>query len=332
MGKKSQREIPKIAAAFIITMLVFAASSLLMIGGVLNFPEYKTYDFRVRLLAGQTRPSDDIILILLTQDSLDWAQRERGWPWPWPRKAYAELVEYMELGGAKSVAFDMLFTEPSVYRNARQDEIIDSAVENLERAQQAAAQGESSRQAMGSMFRALVRALRELSSREDDASFVKAEKDFGRVVQTVFLSSQSGNRSSWPEGLDKPLFIPGEAVPALRLGREDSTPLAAQFPIDELRNHAGAIGTVTGIPDRVDYILRRGRLFYYFDGRLIPSLAAASLLAAGDKTAELDYKAGQIRWGDSLLPVDRRGNLILHFKGELDRYVPYDFWEILESA
>ncbi|MDR0642296.1 MAG: adenylate/guanylate cyclase domain-containing protein [Treponema sp.] len=332
MGKKSQREIPKIAAAFIITMLVFAASSLLMIGGVLDFPEYKTYDFRVRLLAGQTRPSDDIILILLTQDSLDWAQRERGWPWPWPRKAYAELVEYMELGGAKSVAFDMLFTEPSVYRNARQDEIIDNAVENLERAQQAAAQGESSRQAMGSMFRALVRALRELSSREDDASFVKAEKDFGRVVQTVFLSSQSGNRSSWPEGLDKPLFIPGESVPALRLGREDSTPLAAQFPIDELRDNAGAIGTVTGIPDRVDDILRRGRLFYYFDGRLIPSLAAASLLAAGDKTVDLDYKAGQIRWGDSLLPVDRRGNLILHFKGELDRYVPYDFWEILESA
>jgi class 3 adenylate cyclase len=332
MRKRSRREIPKLAAVFIITLLVFAVSALLMLAGVLNFPEYKTYDFRVRLLAGQSRPSDDIILVLLTQDSLDWAQRERGWPWPWPRKAYAELVEYLNTGGAKSAAFDMLFTEPSVYRNARQDEIIDRAVESLEEAQRAAVQGEPPRRAMGSMFRSVVQALRELSSREDDASFGKAEEDFGRVVQTVFLSSQSGNRSSWPEGLDMPLFEGRETLPVLRLGREDSALLGAQFPIDELRDHAGAIGTVTGIPDRVDDILRRGRLFYYFDGRLIPSLAAASLLVAGDRPRDLDYDKGRLRWGGRVLPVDRQGNLILHFKGDLDRYVPYDFWEILESA
>jgi class 3 adenylate cyclase/CHASE2 domain-containing sensor protein len=330
--KKTQKKIPKFVMASFIALLVFAASALLMVTGALNFPEYKTYDFRVRLLAGQTRPSDEIILVLLTQDSLDWAQRERGWGWPWPRKAYAELVEYMNAGGAKSVAFDMLFTEPSVYRNARQDEIIDNAVESLEQAQQMAAQGDSPRQAMGSMFRSVVRALRELSSREDDASFVRAEEEFGRVVQTIFLSSQSGNRDSWPEGLDKPLFTARETVPVLLLGRGDSAPLAAQFPIDELRDQAGAIGAVTGIPDRVDDILRRGRLFYYFNGRLVPSLAPASLLAAAGMPRELDYDKGRLRWGDKVLPLDRQGNLILHFRGDLDRYVPYDFWEILESA
>jgi class 3 adenylate cyclase/CHASE2 domain-containing sensor protein len=332
MKKNSQKKIPKAAAAAIIAVLIFTAAALLMMSGALNFPEYKTYDFRVRLLAGQTRPSDEIILVLLTQDSLDWAQRERGWGWPWPRKAYAELVDYMNAGGAKSTAFDMLFTEPSVYRNARQDEIIDTAVERLEQAQQAAVQGDSPRQAMGSLFRNVVGALRELSGWEDDASFVKAEEEFGRVVQTVFLSSLSGNRTSWPEGLNKPLFMPLERVPVLRLGREDSTPLAAQFPIDELRDQAGAIGTVTGVPDRVDDILRRGRLFYYFDGCLVPSLAPASLLVAGDRPQELGYDNGRLQWGDSVLPVDRRGNLILHFRGDLDRYVPYDLWEVLESA
>ncbi|MDR1024228.1 MAG: adenylate/guanylate cyclase domain-containing protein [Treponema sp.] len=332
MKKPVQKSGSKYMAASIIVVLVFAVSALLMSSGALNFPEYKTYDFRVQLLAEQSRPSDDIILILLTQDSLDWAQRERGWGWPWPRKAYAELVDYMNIGGAKSVAFDMLFTEPSVYRNSRQDEIIDQAVESLERVQQATVQGDSPRQAMGFMFRNVVQALRELSSREDDASFVKAEQDFGRVVQTVFLSSLSGSRTSWPEGLDKPLFMPGETVPVLRLGREDSTPLAAQFPIDELRDHSGAIGTITGVPDQVDDILRRGRLFYYFDGRLIPSLGPASLLAAGEMPQDLDYENGRLRWGDSLLPVDQKGNLILRFRGDLNRYAPYDIGEILESA
>jgi class 3 adenylate cyclase len=322
----------KYTAACIIIILVFAVSALLMFSGALNFPEYKTYDFRVQLLAEQSRPSDDIILILLTQDSLDWARRERGWGWPWPRTAYAELVDYMNAGGAKSVAFDMLFTEPSVYRNSRQDEIIDRAVESLEQTQQAVVQGDSPRQTVGFMFRNVVQALRQLSSREDDAAFVKAEQDYGRVVQTVFLSSLSGSRDSWPEGLDKPLFVPGETVPVLRLGREDAAPLAAQFPIDELRDHSGAIGTVTGIPDRVDDILRRGRLFYYFDGRLIPSLAPASLLVSGERPPELGYEEGLLRWGDSLLPVDRSGNLILRFRGDLNRYAPYDIGEILESA
>jgi class 3 adenylate cyclase/CHASE2 domain-containing sensor protein len=332
MKKPASQHGSKYRAAGIIVILVFAVSGFLMLSGALDFPEYKTYDFRVRLLANRSRPSDDIILILLTQDSLDWARRERGWPWPWPRKAYAELVDYLRAGGAKSAAFDVLFTEPSVYRNSRQDEIIDRAVENLEQARQAAARGDSFRQSLGGVFRNVVEALRELSSREDDASFARAEQDFGRVVQAVFLSSLSGSESSWPEGLDIPLFAPRESVPVLRLGREDSAPLAAQFPIPELRDHSGGLGTVTGIPDRVDDILRRGRLFYYFDGRLVPSLAAASLLVAGDKPRELDYTGGRLRWGDSLLPVDRGGNLILRFRGDLNRYAPYDIWEILESA
>ncbi|MDR3247967.1 MAG: adenylate/guanylate cyclase domain-containing protein, partial [Treponema sp.] len=352
---KTGKKLSKPVVACIIAALVFAVPALLLVSGALNFPEYKTYDFRVRLLAGQSRPSDDIILILLQQESLDWAQRERGWGWPWPRKAYAELVEYMDIAGAKSVAFDMLFTEPSVYRNARQDEIIDNAVESLELAELAQSEInqdlpsrppggqpsrdraplERSRTGGANIFRSVVGALRELSSREDDASFVKAEQNFGRVVQTVLLSGWQSSGASWPTNLDKPLFIPQGNVPVRLLGQDKTNPLvAAHFPIEELRNHAGAIGTVTGIPDLTDDILRRGRLFYYFENQMIPSLMGASLLVAGDMPPELGYDAQkkEIRWGTKVLPVDQNGNLILHFRGDIDRYAPYDFSTILESA
>jgi adenylate cyclase len=103
-------------AALIIVLLVFAGISLLDFAGVFQFLENKTYDLRIRLLARFSRPSDEIIVILINQDSLDWAQRERGWSWPWPRKAYGELLEYMKMGGAKSVAFDIIFSEPSIYK------------------------------------------------------------------------------------------------------------------------------------------------------------------------------------------------------------------------
>ncbi|MDR0451363.1 MAG: adenylate/guanylate cyclase domain-containing protein, partial [Treponema sp.] len=339
----------KLSAAVISIVLVFATTSLLLLSGALNFPEYKMYDFRVRLLAELSKPSDDIIVILLDQDSLDWAQRERDWPWPWPRKAYAELVDYMRLGGARSVAFDMLFTEPSIYRNARQEEIIEDAVKNLQAAESLTSEAQGAqtdrdsprdrsdqRQAFreaGILFRRILEALRELSSREDDASFVQAEKDFGRVVQGVFLSTQTGSESSWPQNLTTPLLESRGDLPPLRRGSDETGILNAQFPIEELRNAAGAIGTFTGLPDEEDGILRRAQLFHLFDNKIIPGLAAASLLAAG-YTREFSYnaKSRTIRWGDYRLPVDKNGDLILRFRGDLDRYVPYFAWQVLESA
>jgi class 3 adenylate cyclase len=244
------------------------------------------------------------------------------------------MVDYMNAAGAKSVAFDMLFSEPSVYRNARQDEIIDRAVGQLEQVQDMSVQGRNPQQSMGFVFRNVVGALRELSGREDDASFARAEGDFGRVVQTVFLSAAGGKADSWPSGLSKPLFVPQGNVPVLRLGQGQPPLTGAQFAIEELRESSGIIGSLTGVPDQVDGILRRGRLFHLFDNRLIPTLAPASLLVSGDRSVEIgfDAQSQSIRWGDDLLPVDQDGNLILRFRGDLERYVPYEMWQILESA
>ena len=146
----------KIAAAALIAVILFVVLGTLHIFKVFHYLEYKAYEFRVKFFADSARPSDDIIVILLDQDSIDWANRERGWGWPWPRKAYADIVDYMNLGGAKSVAFDVLFSEPSIYRNAEQNAIIDSAAAALEARDYAAA----------------MTALRNLSGRSDDDSFV----------------------------------------------------------------------------------------------------------------------------------------------------------------
>ncbi|MDR0289753.1 MAG: adenylate/guanylate cyclase domain-containing protein [Treponema sp.] len=119
--KKTERKINKKIAALVIAVLVFVAVSLLHLIGAFHYLEYKSYDLRVRFFAHSSMPSHDIVVILLDQDSIDWAQQERGWGWPWPRRAYAELLDYMKLGEADSVAFDIIYSEPSMYR-ARDDE------------------------------------------------------------------------------------------------------------------------------------------------------------------------------------------------------------------
>jgi adenylate cyclase len=333
--KDKRKSASKKAAAPLIAILVFAAVFLLCFSGALNYPEYKTYDFRVKLLAHSSRPSDDIMVVLLDQASLDWAAAERGWGWPWPRKAYAEFVEYMTLAGAKSVAFDVLFSEPSVYRNSRQDEIIDGAVKNLQQMQALA--GEGRFRGGGSYFRGIIDALRELSSYEDDASFVRAEQESGQVVQTVFFSFDSGNTAAWPEGLDKPLFaLSGfeELLPQYEKlsGRSSGDRALAQFPIDNLRDNAGIVGSITGWSDSDD-IFRRMNLFTLFDGKAVPGLGPASLLVSGhDNKLVYDSAKKTIRWGAYSIPVDDQGRTILNFRGNLDRYIPYGIREILQSA
>lgn len=92
-----------------------ALALLLWLGGALQGWENITWTWRVRLLAHPGPHTDDIRLILLDQAGLDWGRQENGLSWPWPREVYAPVLDFCRRAGARSVAFDVLFTEPSVY-------------------------------------------------------------------------------------------------------------------------------------------------------------------------------------------------------------------------
>jgi len=83
--------------------------------GFLDRWEAKTWDWRVNLLARPSAATPQIRLILLDQNSLDWAKKESGLSWPWPREVYTAIIQFCKRAGAKSLAFDVLFTEPSKY-------------------------------------------------------------------------------------------------------------------------------------------------------------------------------------------------------------------------
>ncbi|MDR0402642.1 MAG: adenylate/guanylate cyclase domain-containing protein [Treponema sp.] len=334
----------------VIILCVCAGTGLLRVFGAFDYFEYKAYDLRVNLFAASSKPSDDIIVVLLDQGSIDWANAEHGWPWPWPRKAYANLVDYMNLGGAKSVVFDVLFSEPSIYRSADQDRIIDTAIEKMEEMRtnftalaesrrEQPSRGRPAERDQGRPggfgiegYREAMEELRGLSAYADDASFVEASKNYGRVVQAVFFSSQSGSAESWPASLNKPLFVPENFDSIISGFSVSENWVGAQFPIPGLREAAGAVGNVTSSIDS-DGIIRRARLFTLFDGKAVPGLSAASLLVSGS-AANIRYneKKRQLEWDDYVVPIDRNGNSLLRFRGPLDRYIPYFVSDILKSA
>ena len=100
-------------------LVVGAAAALialaLQLPGALSSFEEKTWDPRVRLLARPAPTTPQVALILLDQQSLDWGSKENGLSWPWPREVYTVVIDFCRRAGARALAFDVLFTEPSVY-------------------------------------------------------------------------------------------------------------------------------------------------------------------------------------------------------------------------
>ena len=85
-------------------------------------------DWRARLMAKPSPATDQVKLILVDQYSLDWvSQNLEIKSWPWPREFYVPILDYLKQNGAKTVVFDVLYTEPSAW-GVEDDERMGAAV------------------------------------------------------------------------------------------------------------------------------------------------------------------------------------------------------------
>lgn len=117
----------KLIRGGLVALIGIVLTLALWAGGALDTWEAKSWDRWVSLLARPGKATDDIRVILLDQNSLDWAEETMGLSWPWPREIYAAIISYCKRGGAKALAFDVLFTEYSSY-GVTDDEAFGSAI------------------------------------------------------------------------------------------------------------------------------------------------------------------------------------------------------------
>lgn len=109
MGMRS-----KLARGLLVGAAAFALAAILHSVHFFNVWEWKTWDLRLRLLSSPSRASDDIVIFLIDQESLDVYERQ-GLSWPWPREMYAYILEYLRQGRARAVFLDFVFSESSFY-------------------------------------------------------------------------------------------------------------------------------------------------------------------------------------------------------------------------
>ena len=83
-------------------------------------PEYVVYDSFAKSLRSDTPTTDKVKIILIDEASLK-SMSEIAGRWPWPRAIWSDLLDFLAMGGARAVLFDVLFLE-------RQDKVNDNAL------------------------------------------------------------------------------------------------------------------------------------------------------------------------------------------------------------
>lgn len=103
----------ELVAGFVFALLF----SLLFYYGYLAGLENATIDFRFKQ-RGHLPHNQDIVLVSITDDCI----KELG-AWPWPRRTHGDLLNILRGAGAKTVAFDVIFSEASLLGDADDEEM-----------------------------------------------------------------------------------------------------------------------------------------------------------------------------------------------------------------
>jgi adenylate cyclase len=88
-------------------MAVAAGLGALPLGRTID---WKIYDLQLRRAADPAAARRDVVVVRIDERSIREMEPFVG-RWPWPRLVHAKIVEFLARGGARAVAYDVLFSE-----------------------------------------------------------------------------------------------------------------------------------------------------------------------------------------------------------------------------
>lgn len=103
----------KLIRGLAIGLCVFSLTLVLFLMDAFQTLEWKAWDLRLRLFSDPSQASQDVVLVLINQESLDVYAKEQSLSWPWPRQIYIPIIKFCNQGGARAVVFDFIFSESS---------------------------------------------------------------------------------------------------------------------------------------------------------------------------------------------------------------------------
>jgi adenylate cyclase len=111
------------AAATIITAALASLGATRRVDDVI-------YDSLYRLRAPEDKSAGPVVIVAVDDASLEAVGKALHFGWPWPREFWGRIVQYLETCGARAVAIDLLFDEPSNYQSETGDDDAFAALMN----------------------------------------------------------------------------------------------------------------------------------------------------------------------------------------------------------
>ena len=279
----------------------------------INAMELKAFDFHF-LYRGKVEPGNEVVIVAIDQKSIDNLGR-----WPWPRTRIAELIEKLNGGGAKVIAFDMIFSEP--------DESLGLGV----------IKGLKKRlKDKGRDVRSEIDAVEKMA--DSDARLASVLKNSPSVILGYFFfTSMEEIRHTEKQA---PYLIPSRytSVRYLEKGAPMPDMLTAVGVEENIRiisDAAQDFGYFNIIPD-VDGTVRWVPLAVKYNNDFYPHLSIEAVRKYLDSPPLLlnvaGYGVDSIQIGNRTLPVDERGRLLINYRGPHKTFPQYSFSDVLNGA
>lgn len=103
----------KIIHATTMTLVICLLALTVDFSGIAELYERKTIDIRTRLCRMDKQLTDDIVLVLIDESSLQ-AMNGIAGRWPWPRHIHGELIDFLSKCGAETIVMDIMFFENQI--------------------------------------------------------------------------------------------------------------------------------------------------------------------------------------------------------------------------
>jgi adenylate cyclase len=262
--------------------------------------EWISYDWRVQHVSPARPAPKDIAIVLVDDASLQYMDARVG-RWPWPRSVFADLIDFIELGGPRAIVFDMLFVE----RQQGAD-----GADHDERLMEAT-------RAAGNVYHAM----QLMADSADELNAAAIDPPLPAELRERFdLAPHTGPHPN--PGACVPDTI-NRLHPCSRLPQGEGVNNEANYnnyliPIDGLHQAAAGLGVVTVDPD-ADNVLRRARLTASYHGALFPALSLAPLLHGADVSA-VHLRNSQLFRAGRPIPLTADGSYLVNMYRAFETY------------
>ncbi|HNW93927.1 MAG TPA: adenylate/guanylate cyclase domain-containing protein, partial [bacterium] len=299
----------------LLSLVVALAVFWLQYWGWLELAELKTLDWRYRNFRSQEHLRSDIVILDIDEKSIK-AMEETHGRFPWPRNVHAEMITYLQqICGAKAIAFDVLFAEPTQNPTATcpQD---------------------------GYQF--------PLYSAMTNPDYQLAEMT--ALTGRIHYAAQFSEECLLTKVDSAVIAVKPFAVPATVPTHGLCFPAypQASTPLLQLANQAAGVGAINVSPDS-DGPVRRSYTFIKYNELFCPSLSISVLRALAstpDHPATIRFSPGCVHienpdYVDETgaakplayrIPVANDGRMNIHYYGGMETYKYYSYVNVYMSA